>query len=520
MKTMHRRDISKALFAAAAGSAVVAQRTEAQTCSAPCFAQTTAEIAAGVTPVNYAYLEGDIRRYGALPGSSNVAAAINSALAVSTAGGAAAYIPGTTTQWNITQTLVANGGCSMHGDGQASLIVCTGCDGITFGPQGFFANSRFFANFVLEGSSPTSSQNNGISFGAALGAGRVTGVLFSNLSILNFAKAVYINNPTGLWESAFSDCNIYNCYQGYYFNGQAIGIQIRGGFVQCGTAMTGSGVRYGVCAATNGGGDVQALNMVGVGVYAYDVSVSLYQALYSTITDCNLNIYNICGIQLEVVQGGTFIKGCWIQAAANTNNLIGIDIIDIGTAINDKIVIDACQLEGQTGTGTGALGIYCGENNTGISILNSTIGTVNAPFANGVGGIGGNIQAPNVVVKFNTFYVVTGGACVSVGNSDGVNCEVGPNVYLNGIPVAFGTTAATPAGFRFFAPGMKGTATFASSTSVAVTIPTMPNADYFISLAGSSSASFVWWLNKTTTGFVIDSNAATSSQVDWSISYY
>ena len=62
---MRRRDISKALFATAAGSAVVAQRAEAQTCTAPCYAQTAAEIAAGVTPTNYAYAPLNPFRYGA-----------------------------------------------------------------------------------------------------------------------------------------------------------------------------------------------------------------------------------------------------------------------------------------------------------------------------------------------------------------------------------------------------------------------------------------------------------------------
>lgn len=82
---MRRRDISKALFATAAGSTVVAQRAQAQTCMAPCYAQTAAEIGAGVTPVNYAYVPGDVRRYGAVgdgvtPDNAAVALAINLAL--------------------------------------------------------------------------------------------------------------------------------------------------------------------------------------------------------------------------------------------------------------------------------------------------------------------------------------------------------------------------------------------------------------------------------------------------------
>lgn len=79
---MRRRDISKALFATAAGSALVAQRAEAQTCTAPCFAQTAAEIAAGVTPVNYASPPGYVSRYGAntVPGTTNMSTAIMNAV--------------------------------------------------------------------------------------------------------------------------------------------------------------------------------------------------------------------------------------------------------------------------------------------------------------------------------------------------------------------------------------------------------------------------------------------------------
>lgn len=65
-KPLSRREISTALLAATAGSTVVTQRAEAQTCTAPCFAQTAVEIDAGVTPVNYAYVPGDVRRYGAV----------------------------------------------------------------------------------------------------------------------------------------------------------------------------------------------------------------------------------------------------------------------------------------------------------------------------------------------------------------------------------------------------------------------------------------------------------------------
>jgi hypothetical protein len=67
---MHRRDISKALFASAAGSALVAQRSEAQTCTPPCYPQTALEAAVSVTPTNTSYPPGNLKRYGAQYSSS------------------------------------------------------------------------------------------------------------------------------------------------------------------------------------------------------------------------------------------------------------------------------------------------------------------------------------------------------------------------------------------------------------------------------------------------------------------
>src|ERR1044071_9298597 len=61
---MRRRDVPKTLLATVAGSALVARSAVAQTCTAPCYAQTTAEAAAGGMPVRTEYEPGDVRRYG------------------------------------------------------------------------------------------------------------------------------------------------------------------------------------------------------------------------------------------------------------------------------------------------------------------------------------------------------------------------------------------------------------------------------------------------------------------------
>ncbi|MFL6601392.1 MAG: hypothetical protein ACJ8R9_08675 [Steroidobacteraceae bacterium] len=97
---MHRRDISKALLATAAGSGVLAERAHAQTLNAPSFARTAAEIAAGVTPTDLRYSPTgpcDIRRYGAQQSNtdSQNLAALNQAILVaqSSAGAVVIMVP-------------------------------------------------------------------------------------------------------------------------------------------------------------------------------------------------------------------------------------------------------------------------------------------------------------------------------------------------------------------------------------------------------------------------------------------
>ena len=91
---MDRRGLSTALLASAAGAALLGKRSEAQTCTAPCYAQTAAEIAAGVTPSNTAYLPLNVLRYGAVGnGSTPDQAAFQAAINVARTAGGTVYLP-------------------------------------------------------------------------------------------------------------------------------------------------------------------------------------------------------------------------------------------------------------------------------------------------------------------------------------------------------------------------------------------------------------------------------------------
>jgi hypothetical protein len=85
---MHRRDLSKVLLGSVAGSTLLSQRAQAQTCTPPCYPITPQETSSGNTPVNYSYPTADLRRFGGVGnGSTACAAALQRAAAVSAAGG-------------------------------------------------------------------------------------------------------------------------------------------------------------------------------------------------------------------------------------------------------------------------------------------------------------------------------------------------------------------------------------------------------------------------------------------------
>jgi len=95
---MERRDIAKTLLAAA-GATALAERSEAQTCTPPCYVRTAAEIAAGITPTNTTYPANgpiDVRRYGYSADGQTSSAIMNTVALISAINVASAAVGGAT----------------------------------------------------------------------------------------------------------------------------------------------------------------------------------------------------------------------------------------------------------------------------------------------------------------------------------------------------------------------------------------------------------------------------------------
>jgi Right handed beta helix region len=94
---MRRRDVTRSLFASAAGLGTAAPNARAETCASPCFSRTQAEIKVGVVPSQLIYTASprvDPRRYGAIgDGTKDDTQAMQTALKVAQASNGRVTIP-------------------------------------------------------------------------------------------------------------------------------------------------------------------------------------------------------------------------------------------------------------------------------------------------------------------------------------------------------------------------------------------------------------------------------------------
>jgi hypothetical protein len=490
--------------------------------------QTTAEQAANVTPTNFAYQEGDIRRYGASISATTNHTFINAALTVSAAGGNATYIPGGT--WPITTNVTVPPLSSMYGAGSASNILTSACDGLQFvtSDPGIVATSRFFRDFQITGTIVSGTNTN---HGILINAGVISGVLFSNISILNFQYGI---EATGLYYSTIFACFIQNCFNGIYFNNQSINVYILDCTIQltsAGTVISGpspTSTSIGIGAA--GSPEVEGLHIQGGSIYGYNYDINLGLIFEVQIDGVDISNATICPIYFTSTIGGLEITNCWIElgptASGTSNNknslgdgnIMGIYITAVAPEnyakvhiTHNDIVCDQVFLGGSTG-------IFIGNDNNGIIVEANNILNFDVGIA---GGNPANASGPAITggsIKHNQ--ITANSASIKI-NSLSSELDLGPNYIISGGQVAF--NAGAPVSMLYSQPNapMSGEAAFVAATTATVTFANaLPLATYKITFSQSgTTTSPPWWTSKSTTGFTINMLSSFSGDVDWTVTF-
>lgn len=316
--------------------------------------RTAAEVAAGVTPVNYAYAPFDVRRYGLTSASSASvnSAAINSALQVAAAaGGGIVQLPGgdipisgdsTTPAITVPSRVQLRGVGKGYGVSSATVLryVGAGGVGIQIGTSGASAVDGFYSSvrdLILKqdadnGASPGTNTPGtiGIRFSAVHGAiSNVT--ITAQLSIGWSTAALLTETGFGTFTLYLEDC---------YISDNAIGFDCTRGqdfkVVNCYFERNGTNVRIGntstvISFAMIGGvqqllgkgysGDTNETD-TSVGVDVVDCRGFHYAGVYSENNGGNIATSTTQrAIVLRTCRGGS-ITGCTFGSSALANSAV------------------------------------------------------------------------------------------------------------------------------------------------------------------------------------------------------
>lgn len=454
--------------------------------------QTPAELAAGVTPVNFAYPPGDVRRYGALlNGTTDDSAAWQTAINVvcGVAGGG----PGGTL-FAPTGTSVINSTVTWPRNVEQVNLLAYGCRIISTSALGF--NYVFIMN--------TGQNQNGVNiYGLTIdhsAIGTSAGLIdmafalnthFYDCVLIGATTGSFViarcrnltvgNDGTGCFWTRFVNCIFYYAGTGYY------GLILRG--AANATSIIG-------CVFTNCGI---------AGVYMQQDTGQTTMPNAVLIEGCAFETFADFAIDVVIATATTGIAGL---------RCIGNRFENGGTAF------------GFTGTISGAsavpavlMGNYLISNVT--YLLNSSGDTINSFDFSTTPAVNPSMSAPGDITWTSVAGNMAGrfgaaGKGWSVQNTSGV--QQGGLVQKTGGGVALvgSTSGLTISATATPAANLRGSGSTAALATSTVTFGTAePDTSYFLSVTLTSGTGTISSITKNTGSFVITWSAAVTNTYDW-----
>jgi hypothetical protein len=382
-----------------------------------------AETSAGVTPTEYAYPPGDVRRYGATgDGSTDDTTALQAALSVAAESGPAVFLPSGT--YKTTSTLTVSDSASMYGEGRTSVIAPVSVNGLTFTGQDTVGGARFFRDFAIVGT--TTESNSAIYSDLDSTTARITGVVFSNLYIYGFQK---VARCRGFWGCTFEGLYCYNNYQGIHLYKRNVRTQIRNcTFVK--GSITGSGERKAVYTEEADALRPEDVQVNDCYIFEYDVGIDIVACLYSGVRGCDIDYAKDVGIRLTQVDGGCVVRDNWIATSDAAAITYGIRTVALGSARTSNVLIENNHVICNEAF-TGSTGIAVASNQDCVNVIGNRV----TGFDIGISNVAGNFLA----LRDNTIDADTTAIYIDSLSEDNT---VGPNYVESGTALAF--SAGTP----------------------------------------------------------------------------
>lgn len=373
---MRRRDLSSALFASTAAAALLPETTTAQTCNAPCYAQTSAEMNAidpvtgkssPVVPVNYSYPPGDIRRYGGDPtGCSDNAAAFGSLFKVMLAQPSPLCTPS-----------------PALGGGSAVVI-----------PPGTYNLSTSLTQTIIPASGP-SSANHGISlfcYGVVInftGSGYAIDLSSKGTSALFYAPTVRIEGLNiigttaasgGIRCSDISRASFQDCHMNGFTNGSGFTLQNTNTWCEncqfrgCDVINSQTGISFVVNGGMNSFARTYVEHFFGAGIsgYWFDVGggCAVYDSRFTHIAG-NFNSTALMGIGSSAQAAdmtGTRIDGIDTEVSATVTGQSLIRLRDYPQPTNVRRRPTVYNVSPNAiWTGSGTFSVWADANGNGLS---------------------------------------------------------------------------------------------------------------------------------------------------------
>lgn len=339
------------------------------------YDQTDAEIAAGVTPTNYAYPPGDVRRYGAvLDGTTDDTDAFQAAWKLKNP-----YAPAGSTVISGSIPIIANQSGKL--DGTVINIV---------GSVEVFTSASGVNDWDLIGPAQIIGDND--SAGSTLGTGaavkvtsgnryRVKDITAMNIKGWGFRRTGASATPLGD-QGTFENCHAYACYIGDESEPNAEYCKIIGGNItKCDTGViaTGGNTLYSACNIVENTKGVRLIQGSNHG--------------HGIFSGCQINHNVDYNIFSDTVTNGHTFDGCHIyEGMIHFKNSTGViirggivDVAEYRFQECDGCGFDGCtMMEGYDNTITNN---YSGSG--GFVLWRNCVDAMGAPFNGGAGNIQG-----------------------------------------------------------------------------------------------------------------------------------